>query len=74
MKNKRLTIYFEEPVEKISLGEIEVIEKTKYKWKIEIKKRALKKVLEHITTKYSIADIVITDPPIEEIIETIYKK
>lgn len=76
LKFKRINIFFEEPVKKIQLKDIKVIEKSKYKLRLEIDtdKIPIKKILEHITRKYNIADIIISDPPIEEIIEMVYNK
>jgi ABC-2 type transport system ATP-binding protein len=76
LKYKIINVLFEEPAEKIKLENVKILDKKKYRLKLEVNtsKTPIKQVLEHITKEYNIADVVISDPPIEEIIEMIFKK
>ncbi|MBD3249322.1 ATP-binding cassette domain-containing protein [Candidatus Woesearchaeota archaeon] len=76
LKYKVVDILFEDPIKELKLKDVNIISKKKYKAKLEIDtdKISIKKLLEHITRRYNIADMVISDPPVEEIIEMIYKK
>ena len=53
-----------------------VLKKGKYGMKIQVdtKKTSIKKVINHIVSKYDFADLVVSDPPVEDIIKKIYEK
>lgn len=61
---------------KLRLKNCRIIEQKKYKLKIEIstKKTKIKDIVNYLITKLDIADITISEPPIEEIIQEIYMK
>ena len=52
-----------------------ILEKRPYEMKIQIdtEKTTIKEVVDHLIRRYQVADINVTDPPVEEIIELIFK-
>jgi ABC-2 type transport system ATP-binding protein len=77
IKNKILELYFEEPPKKIeSMPFVKILHKEPYKLVLEINrtKTSVRKVLDKYLANNEVADIVVEDPPIEEIIEELYRK
>lgn len=77
MRNKIVELYFEEKIESLRIpAGVKVISKNPFKVVLEVNTDKIKivKLLEIILSKYEIADLVIREVPIEEIIEDIYKK
>lgn len=76
IQEKRLSARFEKKLEKFDMKDVEVLKQGKYGVLIDIntKKRSIKSVLEEIIKKYSIVDINIEDPSLDEIIENIYEE
>jgi ABC-2 type transport system ATP-binding protein len=77
MKNKIVEIYLDEKTKEISppLG-AKVIEKGQFKIVLEVdtSKLSIANVLNFFFTKYEVADLIVKETPIEEIIEDIYRK
>lgn len=44
------------------------------KLQLDIKKQSVKKLIDHVVTTYDVADIIINDPPIEDIIQRVFEK
>lgn len=77
MKNKIVSLYFNDKIADIIIPKgVKVIEKSVFKVALEVdtSKVSITKLLNFFFTKYEIADIVIKEIPIEEIIEDIYKR
>ncbi len=77
IKHKILELYFEEPVEHLEkMPYVKIIHQEPYKVIAEIDRTrtSIRKVLDKFLSKYEIEDIVIEDPPIEEIIEELYRR
>ncbi len=76
LQNKVISIKFEEPVKTVQVPGIKVLKINKYAVDLEInvKEKSIIEVVEMLMKKYKIADINISDPPIEEIISLIYKR
>lgn len=75
VKHKVLECYFsEEPKKLIAVPHTKIISREPYKVVLEVDKTktTLKNVLDRYFSSYEIADVVIEDPPIEEIIEELY--
>ena len=53
-----------------------VLKRGKYgmKIKVDTTKQQIKKVINHLVTNYDFADLIVSDPPIEDIIKKIYEK
>ena len=73
LQYKVINVTFEEPVK--SIPGVTIISKDKYSYslKIDSSNRSISTVVQMLVTKYKVADISIADPPIEEIIERIFK-
>lgn len=74
---KRLEFYLDKPLVNVKeLAHTKIIRKEKYLFIIELDKSKipLRKVIDFYLSNYSVADINIIDPPIEEIIEAFYRK
>ena len=76
IKEKHLNIKFSEPTKSFKLKGCNVIRISEYELKIEVdlKKQTVETIMEFLLKKFKIADITITNPPIEEIIKQIYQK
>ncbi|MBW3015502.1 ATP-binding cassette domain-containing protein [Candidatus Woesearchaeota archaeon] len=76
MGEKLLRIRFEEKlVKKFKHRGLQVLKQGEFgvKAKVDTTKYPIKKVLRELMEKYNIEDILVADPPIEEIIENIFK-
>ncbi len=76
LAKKRLTIILKNQVKQIVLPGTKTLFKGTYKHALEVdtSKQSIQKIMQQIVKKYQIEDITIHDPPIEEIIEEIYRK
>lgn len=75
IKSKLIVVKSEDSLKNFRLAGCKIIERRKYDIKIELdlKKQNIKTVVNYLLGNFDIADIVIKDPPIEEIIKKIYK-
>jgi ABC-2 type transport system ATP-binding protein len=75
LKYKIVNVLFEEEVKSLKVPHTKVVEKSGYEYKLEVDilKYPMKKLLAYLMATYQIEDIIISDPPIEEIIERIYR-
>jgi ABC-2 type transport system ATP-binding protein len=76
IKKKIIKIVTENEIKNIDTKEMKIIEKTKYSLEFEIntKKLPIHTVIDYLVKENKVKDISIKDPPIEEIIEEIYRK
>ena len=61
---------------KFKLKGCNVIDQSDFDIKLElnVKEAPVKKLIDHLVTEYDVADIIVGDPPIEEIIQKVFKK
>lgn len=74
-QNKILDVKLEEPLKKpFKMAGCKLLKKTKYELIVEINtaKQSIRKVIDYMIKNFEFADIIISDPPIEEIIQKIY--
>ena len=73
---KRLYIRFEEKIDDFKMDDVTVLVQGRYGVSLEVNttKRNIRSVLEEIIKKYSIVDINVEDPSLEEIISNIYEQ
>ena len=64
----------EKSKKQVKIEGCEVKERSDYYIKLESLKTPVKKIINYLISEFEIADIVISDPPIEEIIQDIYKR
>lgn len=76
LQNKVISVKFEEPVKTVQIPCVKVLKIGKYTVDLEVnvKEKSIITVVDMLMKKYEIADINISDPPIEEIISLIYKR
>ncbi len=76
IKKKIIKIITENEIKNINTKEIKIIEKTKYSLEFEVntKKLSIHSVIDYLMKENKVKDISIKEPPIEEIIEEIYRK
>jgi ABC-2 type transport system ATP-binding protein len=76
LKNKIISIKFEDPFKGIDLNGVKIISSEKYSADIEVntEKIPIKKVIDSLIKKYNVLDITISNTPIEEVIANIYKQ
>ncbi len=76
MNNKVVDVKFEDKVKGFRLKGCKILEKGDYHLVIEAdtKTTKIKKVIDYLLLNFNVLDINITDPPIEEIIQKIYKE
>lgn len=76
LTHKHLDIKFNKLDKKFRFKGCRVISENEYELKLELdtKKQAVKNVVNHLITEFDVADIIVQDPPIEEIIQKIYKE
>ncbi|MEA3430152.1 MAG: ATP-binding cassette domain-containing protein [Nanoarchaeota archaeon] len=76
-QNKVLDVKLDEPMKKqFKMAGCKILKKAKYEIVIEVdtSKQSIRKVIDYMLKNLEFADIVISDPPIEEIIQKIYKE
>jgi len=74
-QNKVLDVKLEEPLKAdFKMPGCKVLKKTKYELVVEVDttKQTIRKVIDYMIKNLDFADIVISDPPVEEIIQKIY--
>lgn len=76
LSTKILEVKFFEFKDHFKLKGCEVIKKGKYGMKISVDtaKQPIRKVINHLVSNYDFADLIVSDPPIEEIIKKIYEE
>jgi ABC-2 type transport system ATP-binding protein len=76
LKKKIITVYLKKPAKRYAQAGVTTIKGTPDEVCLEVDtaKADIQKVLSKVTTHYQLDDIEIADPPIEEIIEEIYKR
>ncbi|MBW3004939.1 ATP-binding cassette domain-containing protein [Candidatus Woesearchaeota archaeon] len=76
LTHKHLDVKFNKLDKKFKLKGCKVITENEYELKLELdtKKQTVKNVVNHLITDFDVADIIVQDPPIEEIIQKIYKE
>jgi ABC-2 type transport system ATP-binding protein len=75
-KKKTIRATFESKIPKINLAGCSVRPKSEYEAEIEVDlgRQDIELVVHYLITKFRLVDITISDPPIEDIIKTIYKE
>ncbi|MBW3022212.1 ATP-binding cassette domain-containing protein [Candidatus Woesearchaeota archaeon] len=74
-QNKVLDVKLDEPLKSdFKMAGCKVLKKTKYELVVEVDttKQTIRKVIDYMIKNLDFADIVISDPPVEEIIQKIY--
>lgn len=73
---KVIEIKTETKIKNLKLKNVKILEQKRYKLILEIntKKIKIKKIVTYLLNQLDVADITISDPPIEEIIQEIYRK
>ncbi len=76
LKNKIVSIKLGEPFNGFNLIGVKIINQNKYSLDLEVntEKISIKKLIDELIKKYEIADITISNTPIEEVIAEIYKR
>jgi len=78
LNRKVVGVLFEDRVKKFMMKNCKILKKSVdgqgFKLEVDCKKKPIKQFLNEITKVEGIEDITISDPPIEEIIEEIYKR
>jgi ABC-2 type transport system ATP-binding protein len=76
LTHKHLHVTFNKLDKEFQLAGCRVVEKGQYDLKLELdtRKQTVKKVINYLLAKFDVADIIVQDPPIEEIIQKIYKE
>ncbi|MBW3002828.1 ATP-binding cassette domain-containing protein [Candidatus Woesearchaeota archaeon] len=76
LTHKHLDVKFNKLDKKFRFKGCKVMEQSDYELKLELdtKKQKVKNVVNHLITEFDVADIIVQDPPIEEIIQKIYKE
>lgn len=75
LNKKVITIILPDEVKALNLTKGKLLYRGKFKhvFEVDISKEPISEVIKEIISKYKIEDITITDPPIEDIIEQIFK-
>src|SRR3989344_566092 len=76
LKNKVISVKFETPVKKFNIEGVKIIKSNKFNidFELDTRKKSMQQLIDALIKKYKIADINISDPPIEETISLIYRK
>jgi ABC-2 type transport system ATP-binding protein len=76
LTRKRIVVVLEEKVDNLGIKNVKQLYRGAYKHAIEVDtaKYPVREVIKKILSKHKVNDITILDPPIEEIIEQIFKK
>ncbi len=76
MTKKVIDVKFEQFSGRFKLPGCKVLRSNKYELKIEVdlKKQKVRNVVDHLVSKYHFVDLVVSDMPIEEIIQKIFKE
>jgi ABC-2 type transport system ATP-binding protein len=74
--DKHIEVKFTDKVGAFKFKGCRIIEKQDYQLKLELdtRKSPVQNLINHLIKNYDVADITVTDPPIEEIIKKIYKE
>ncbi|MFC1753040.1 ATP-binding cassette domain-containing protein [Thermoproteota archaeon] len=75
MKNKIVTVKTETKMDGFRMRGCTIVEKQKYEMRIEVNTTVtkIKTVIDYLIQHYDCADLIIEDPPIEEVIQLIFK-
>jgi len=76
LNRKRVTVYLNKKASTLKMTGVETLEQTPLvaKLEIDLRKKTVQKVLAKVTSHFDIDDIDVHDPPIEEIIGSIYAR
>ncbi|MDO8647608.1 MAG: ATP-binding cassette domain-containing protein [Candidatus Diapherotrites archaeon] len=78
LNKKVVSVLFEDKVQDFKIKNCKVLRKSKddlgFKLEVDCKKKPIKEFLKEVAKLEGIEDITISDPPVEEIIEEIYKR
>jgi len=76
LTHKHLDVKFNKQTKKFKFKGCKVMMQDDYELRLELdtKKQTVKNVVNHLITNFDVADILVQDPPIEEIIQKIYKE
>lgn len=76
LSKKIIQLLVEDSSKKVNIGGVKLLESTSSTLKFEVntKKTKISKVIDSLIKNYAITDLLILDPPIEEIIEDIYER
>ncbi|MFP4423618.1 MAG: ATP-binding cassette domain-containing protein [Candidatus Woesearchaeota archaeon] len=74
LNRKIISVLCDHAVSSVKLKHTRILKKAKFSFKLELdtSKRTIKSLLQDLTEKFSIIDLNIANPPIEDIIEDIY--
>ena len=75
LTHKHLTVTFNKLDKEFQLEGCKVVDKQPYELKIELdtREQTVKRAIDYLMGEFDVADIIVQDPPIEEIIKKIYK-
>lgn len=77
-RRKTISVLFDDPVKAVHFKNVQLIkqssDKTGYKLEVDTKKVSIRSFLSQLSKLGDIMDITIEDPPVEELIEQIYRK
>jgi ABC-2 type transport system ATP-binding protein len=76
LNKKVISVYLKKPAKVFSMRGVKIIKSSKEEVRLEVdtKVAEIQHVLTKVSAHYDIEDIEVTDPPIEEIIEEMYKR
>lgn len=76
LKNKIVSVKFEQPFKKFSLEGVKIIESQKFgaNFELDTNKTSIKELIDYLIKKYEVIDINISGTPIEEVISEIYRQ
>ena len=76
LTHKVVVVILQDKVETLGIKDVKLLYRGAYKHAIEvdIRKHPIRKIVKKIISKHKVEDITVQDPPIEEIIEQIFKK
>lgn len=76
LKLKKVNIRFEERIKNFQFKNVKIIRKDDYEIDLELntRKESIKSLIDYLISNFDVADINISDPPIEDIIKLIYQQ
>lgn len=76
LTHKHLYVTFNKLDKEFRLSGCKVVGRTKYELKLELdtRRQTVTRVINYLLSNFDVADIVVQDPPVEEIIKKIYKE